>query len=698
MSRRENIERLLNPRSIALIGGQSLDVAIKAARNIGYRGALRVVNPKYPQIGGIETYPSIADLPEAPEAAFVSVRAEATIEVVRELAQRGCAGAVCYAAGFAESGRRDLQDALREAAGEMAIVGPNCYGVLNYLDGVALWPDFHGGSRVERGAAMVSQSGNLSLILTMANRGLPISTVISTGNQAVLEASDYVDVLVDDPRITAIGLYVEGLRDLPKFWRAAVRALRRGTPIVALKSGASEIGHQMTLSHTSSLAGSDEMYQAMFDQLGVVRVRSIPELIETLKIFCISGPLEGRRLGVLTCSGADSAMMADRAAATDIALPPLSESQQADMREYMAEFVNLTNPLDFNTQVWGQPELERRCFASVMRGDQYDVTAIVHDYPAPECSDFAGWDGICNSFIDAHRDTGRPAVLISNFGHMLPATVRARLCENGVTPLGGLPEGMVAIHRAGWYGERRRNLLEADDLEERILREALPAPDAAQLLDEWESKQMLERCGLRVPAGAKVTGAEAGKAADAIGYPVVLKLVSAQLAHKTEAGAVRLDLESREEVELAVEEIRESTRGLCTGEESFLVERMVPGAVAELIIGVKRDDQFGPVVVIGSGGVLVNLINDSATLLLPVRREHVEAALRSLEGFRLLDGYRGKPRGDVAAAVDAVLAVAAFAESHFEEIVELDVNPLLVLPEGGGVVAVDALIRMARSS
>ena len=209
-------------------------------------------------------------------------------------------------------------------------------------------------------------------------------------------------------------------------------------------------------------------------------------------------------------------------------------------------------------------------------------------YPAPECSDFAGWDSICDSFIQAHRDTQRPAVLISNFGEMLPVSMRERLCANGVTPLGGLPEGMVAIHRAGWYGERRRHLLEAGDLEERILREALPAPDRAQLLDEWESKQMLEQCGLRVPTGGKVTGAEAGKAAEAIGFPVVLKLVSAQLAHKTEAGAVKLDLESREEVELAVKEIRENTRSLCAGEDSFLVERMVSGAVSELIVGIKR--------------------------------------------------------------------------------------------------------------
>jgi len=695
VSRRENIERLLNPRSIVFVGGQGLHVAIKAARSIGYAGDLWVVNPKHAEIGGVATHASLADLPGTPDAAFLGVRAQLSIDALRELAGMGCAGAVCYAAGFGESGRPDLQRALREAAGDMAVVGPNCYGVLNYLDGVALWPDFHGGRRVERGAAVVSQSGNLSLILTMAARGLPIATVISTGNQAVLEASDYVDVLVDDPRVSAIGLYVEGLRDLPKFWRAALRALRRGTPIVALKAGASDIGQRMTLSHTSSLAGSDAMYQALFDQLGVVRVDSIPELIESLKLFCVSGPFEGRRLGVLTCSGADSAMMADRAAAVNVELPPLSEAQMADMREYMAEFVNLTNPLDFNTQVWGKHELEVRCFSSVMRGDQYDVTAIVHDYPAPECSDFAAWDGVCNSFIEAHRITQKPAVLLSNFGEMLPDKMLARLCENGVTPLGGLQEGTLAIQRAGWYGERRARLLAAGDLERSMLREPAPIPGSATLLDEWESKQRLAACGLRVPAGRRVCAADAGETAEALGFPVAVKRASAALAHKTEAGAVKLGLESRAEVERAVAEIRESLRDRPDLEDAYLVEQMVRGSVAELIIGLKRDEQFGPVLVIGSGGVLVNLIRDSATLLLPVRRERVEEALRSLAGFKLLDGYRGKPRGDIEAVIDAVLAVADFAERHFDRVLELDVNPLMVLPAGEGAIAADALIRMA---
>ena len=462
MGRRENIERLLNPRSIVFVGGRDLSIPIEAARAIGYGGEIWVVSPKYPEIAGVVTCPSFADLPGTPDAAYLAVRAELTVELLAELRESGCAGAVCFAAGFAESGRPELQDRLREAAGEMAVVGPNCYGVLNYLDRAALWADFHGGRPVERGAAIISQSGNLGLILSMADCALPLSYLISNGNQAVLEASDFIDVLVDDPRVPAIGLYIEELRDIPKFWRAAVRALRANKPIIALKSGVSEVGNQMTLNHTGSRAGSDGFYQTMFDRLGVVRVRTIPELIETLKMFCISGPLSGTNLGVLTCSGADSAMIADLASEVGVELPPLSIEQQANFQEYIADFVNLTNPFDFNTQIWGKPELQVRCFEDMLRGEQYDAVALVHDFPAPQYSDLSSWESICNSFIEAHGSIGRASVMISNFGKMVPEKIADRLCENAVTPLGSLREGLLAVRHAAWYGTRRPKLLEAD--------------------------------------------------------------------------------------------------------------------------------------------------------------------------------------------------------------------------------------------
>jgi acyl-CoA synthetase (NDP forming) len=466
--RRGNIERLLKARSIAFVGGRDLATPIHAARSIGYAGEIWVVNPKYPEIAGIATFPSIDALPGVPDAAYLAVRAELSIDYVAQLRARGCAGAVCFAAGFAEAGRPELQQQLCDAAGEMAVVGPNCYGILNYLDRVALWADFHGGRSVERGAAIISQSGNLSLILTMADRALPLTHLISNGNQAVLETSDFIEVLVDDPRVCAIGVYIEGLQDVDKFRRAAARALQLGKPIVALKSGVSELGRLMTLNHTASRAGCDAAFQAMFDRLGVLRVRSMPEMLETLKMFCISGPLAGNRLGVLTCSGADSAMAADRASELDFALPPLSADQQSRLRGYVADFVTLTNPFDYNTQIWGNLELQLRCFGDVLGGSHYDVVALIVDFPVPQVSDPTGWERICDSFVDAHRNTRKPAVVISNFGKTLPEKVAEKLCESGVTPLGSLHDGLAAVRHAAHYGMRRPELLASGALDEPI--------------------------------------------------------------------------------------------------------------------------------------------------------------------------------------------------------------------------------------
>jgi acyl-CoA synthetase (NDP forming) len=460
-SRRENLKRLLNPGSIVFVGGRGLDLPIETARTARFKGSIWVVNPKYDKIGGLETYPSLADLPETPDAAFLAVRADLTVEIVRELNAMGCAGVVCFAAGFSEVGRDEQQQQLIDAAGDMALLGPNCYGLLNYVDDAALWADAHGGEHVEKGVAIISQSGNLGLLINMADRGLSVSHVISIGNQAVIDAGDCVELLVDDERVSAIGLYVEGIPDISKFSRAAQRALDRAVPIVALKGGVSEIGQQMTMSHTGSRAGSDEAHQKMFEQLGIARVDSMTELLETLKLFSISGPFAGRRLGVLTCSGADSTLMADFAATLGVQLPPLSREQQSDLREYMAEFVNLTNPLDYNTQVWGQRELEVRCFTGMMRDDHFDAVALVHDFPAPDRSDLSAWVGVANSLVEAHLQIGKPTVLISHFGERIPPAVRDHLCNHGVTPLCGLQEGIAAIRHAGLYGERRAKILEA---------------------------------------------------------------------------------------------------------------------------------------------------------------------------------------------------------------------------------------------
>ncbi|MCA9967857.1 MAG: acetate--CoA ligase family protein, partial [Anaerolineales bacterium] len=307
-----NLKRLLNPRQIAVIGGAAAAAVVRQCNLIGYTGEIWPVNPKRDEMSGHRCYASVADLPGAPDAAFVAVPREPTIEAVAQLAALGAGGVVCYASGFAEMGEvgRTDQARLQAAMGDMALIGPNCYGVLNYLDGVTLWPDEHGGKRLERGAAIIAQSGNISISLSMQRRSVPLAYLIATGNQAGVTVPEYIETLLEDERVTAVGLHLEGLDDVAAFSRAALKALQKRVPLVVLKTGATALGSQITMSHTSSLAGADALYDALFARLGVLRVHSIPELLEAIKFLSLVGPLPSGQIASISCSGGEAAIVA----------------------------------------------------------------------------------------------------------------------------------------------------------------------------------------------------------------------------------------------------------------------------------------------------------------------------------------------------------------------------------------------------
>jgi len=683
MSKKDGLKRLLKPRSVAVIGGRAATETVRQCQRIGFDGDIWPVNPRREEMAGVRCYPSVADLPGVPDAAFIGVPREAAVEVARALADLGTDGAVCYTSGFAEAGGAgvELQTRLLEAAGDMAIVGPNCHGAINYLDGVALWPDEHGGKRVEKGVAIVLQSGNVGISLTMQNRSLPIAYVITIGNKADLSFHDYIEALCEDPRVTAIGLYVESLTDVDAFSAAALTALRAGLPIVAMKTGTSALGAAAALSHTSSLAGSDDMYNAMFARLGIARVHSLGEFVETLKFVSAGGALAGTRIGSLSCSGGEASMVADLAERTGLDMPALSQESAATLYDVLGDRVHIANPLDYDVHIWGNREAMCACF-SAMLGNAYDCTLLVIDYPRPEDCSLANWEIAEQALTDACAATGQRAVIVSTLPENFPGVARDRLLAAGIAPMQGLVECLAAIRAAAVIGSAQRRAGEI---------RALPpvaAVAAGRTLDEWESKRALAAHGLKTPEGRLCAAHEAAAAAAALGFPVAVKATSAELLHKTEAGGVALNLNSADEVAQAVAQMQKLSG-------RFLVEKMAPEPVAELIVGIKRDPTFGLGLVIGAGGILVELVQDSALLLLPAARGEIEAALLSLKAAKLLSGFRGRPAGDVPAAIDAIEAIARYAEANRDALLELDVNPLLVLPEGQGAVAVDALIRSA---
>ncbi len=677
------LRRLLSPRSLAVVGGREAEEVIRQCDVLGFPGPVWPVNPNRSEMAGRHCVPSVGDLPDVPDAAFVAVPAEPTIDVVGALAAIGAGGAVCYASGFAEVGEegRERQQRLVAAAAGMPLIGPNCYGAIDYLDGVALWPDQHGGRRVERGVAIVTQSGNMGLNMTMQRRSLSLAYMVTLGNQAVVGVADCLTALLDDERVTAIGLHIEGIADIPAFEAAARLALERRVPLIALKAGRSDAAGRLALSHTASITGRDSLYDALFERLGIPRMHSVPEFLETLKFLSIGGPLPGRRLASMSCSGGEASLMADAAEGRHLVFAELEPAHRAAVQATLNDYVEVSNPLDYHTFIWGQEPALTACFSAMLDGG-FDATLLVLDVPRADRCRTDDWQVTANALTSAVERTGARAAVVATLGECLPEDFTGGLVERCIAPMHGIAEALTACEAAAQVGEAHHYQ------SAKPLLRVQPLAGTARALDEWEAKGRLRRAGITVPEGQVAwTVADAVRAAGTLGGRVAVKALSAELVHKTEAGALALGLEGPEAVSAAAERL------LAMGDR-VLVERMIDDAVAELIIGVERDPQFGPYVMIGSGGIMVELLRDVRTLLLPPAAGEVRRALATLKLAPLLNGFRGRPAADIAAIERTVGAIADFVAAHADRLETLEINPLMVRPAGLGVVAVDALLKL----
>lgn len=662
------LARLLDPSSVAFVGGERAAFAIEQSRLLGFEGEIWAVNPTRSELAGVSTFASVADLPGVPDAAFVAVDRVMSIEVVAALQQMGTGGAVCYAAGFAESGPEGgaLQASLLQAAADMPIIGPNCHGYVNALSGAVLWPDVHGCRRVERGVALITQSGNLAINLTMQQRGLALSHVITLGNQAGVGIEDCLEALVDDERVAAIGLHIEALSDPIRFGHAAIRAHDLGKPIVALKTGLTIEGAAIARTHTASLAGSPAAYRALFDRFGVAQVDSVPGLLGVLAVLGTFGRLGGNRLTSLSCSGGEAGLMADRAADRRVFFPAFPADAAARISATLSDRVPITNPLDYHTFVWGDVEAMTACFSEALAAG-VDAGILVIDFPVPGADD-AWWWPTLEAFVAAHEATTVPAVVTSTLPENLPVRVALWLAQRSIPAVPGIDDVLAALEAASSPTPARMT----------PQTRAPMIPDSVRSMGEHEAKRVLREAGVPVPDGVLTPRSDVTRAAAAIAYPVVLKSVG--IEHKTEAGGVVAGIGDPEQLEQAM-------AAMPAGGE-FLVERYESGAVTELVVGVRRQPPIGWTVTIGTGGMMVELLQDAVTVLAPVDRESVANAIRSLRAWPLIQGHRSRPGGDLASLVDVICRIVDLVVSD-GSYVEFEVNPLLVLPNGA--VAVDAL-------
>ncbi|MDU8943149.1 acetate--CoA ligase family protein [Ovoidimarina sediminis] len=673
----DRLGRLLRPRSIAVIGGGTWCAnVIRECAKFGYEGTVHAVHPTRPEIGGVPAVTRVQDLPAPPDAAFIGVNRTATIDVVAALSRMGAGGAVCFANGYREAEAElpdgpALETELVAAAGEMPIFGPNCYGFVNALDRAVLWPDQHGMTVADRGVAIVTQSSNIALNFTMQARGLPLAYVMTVGNQAQTGLARIGAALLNDPRVTALGLYIEGIGDIRAFEALAATARRLGKPIVAIKAGASDQARAATVSHTGSLAGSDAGGKALLDRLGIGQVTTPAALLECLKILHIVGPLAAPRIASLSCSGGEASLMADRGTALGLTFPPLTTRQTAALRDVLGPGVALANPLDYQTRIWGDAPALSACF-SAMTSEDTALTTIVLDLPRPDRCDPASWDIVVDTAIGACADTGRPLAILATLPEAMPEPVADRLASGGVVPLSGLTDGLEAIAAAARIGAGPRDTAPV------LLPGTIPP---ARVMTEAGAKAILAAHGLDIPKARQATSpTDAAKAARDIGGTLVLKGEGA--AHKSEEGLVALGLTGPDSIRAAADAMSADT---------YLVEEMIAGGIAELLVGVLRDPAHGYVLTLAQGGTLTELFADSASLLLPASAAEIDRALAGLRIAPLLDGYRGKPAISRPALHAAIAAIASAVTEHAEDWSEVEVNPLICTPNRA--VAADALIR-----
>ena len=682
-----DIRRLIAPRSIALIGAGAWTDAVAAGNAaVGYDGAIWRVHPTRTSTATASYYRSVADLPAAPDAAFIAVPNHEAPAVAGALAARGAGGFVCFTAGFSETGceaGRRLTDDLVKQAGTLPFFGPNCYGFVNFFDRAAMLPDQVVGARVERGVALICQSGTIALTLMFNDRSLPIGCLFTVGNQTRIAIEDLIDILAEDPRVTAFGLYLEGIKDAAAFARAADKARALGKPIAVVKSGRTAAAVRTAHSHTGALAGADSVFDAFCRQAGIARCDTLGTLLETLKLFHLGGALPGRKVLVMGASGGDMAMTSDVSRSLDLDFAPIPEDRAATLRKLLTDRVTVANPFDIHTYLWFDPPALGQVFSTALHSG-YDAVGFMLDCPPEHKADSASFDAVIDVFIAAAQGAPSRAALIASLPETISARIRQRCLEGGVIPMQGQREALEALSLAGGVGESwRLNLIPKLQLPLRVP----GAGGKAQTLSEADGKRALAAYGVRIPRGRVVRAAEVAGTAAEIGFPVVLKAVGAELEHKTEVGGVVLNVRSSAEAGAAGER-------LAVLSDTVLVEEMVSDGVAEILIGVIVDSQFGQVLVLGAGGVLTELLADSVTLLPPWTRESISAGLDRLRAAPLLKGYRGKPVGDIAALVDSILGVARYASANLAEVVEIDVNPVIVRPLGLGVVAVDTLIRL----
>jgi acetate---CoA ligase (ADP-forming) len=697
------LDPLVKPRSVAIVGatdrvgpGRSV---IESLGAIGFTGAIYPVNPKYQTVRNLVCYPSLTDLPEAPDVVVFSIRKPLLLEQVRLAVKRGARAAVIYDAGFAELGEEgarqqaEIADLCREAG--MSMCGPNCMGILNPIARATTYKQtVMDTTGLAGNVGIVSQSGSVCIALLSDLRRYGVSLSVSAGNEAVTRTVDYLEYLIDDPATKVIATFTETVREPERYVAALDRAAAVGKPVLVLKVGRTERTQRAITSHTGGLAGESRVFSEVLRAHRAIEVSDLDEMSEVLAVCQGERWPRGRGISVITGSGGLAEMILDNATATGLDLPALLPAERAEAERVIGRITGDGNPFD----AWGNGNYAVNLphAMSVVR-DSERIAAIVY------CAD-TGNEGQLghpgrvlenvNMLAESARRSHKPHYLMSSRPGVMNVRQARALREAGLVQIGGTRQGLGAIDRVGRYMMAQKPVRPSTNRSGLQLADVLAARPGRRTINEFDSKRLLSAFGAPITREFRVaTIAEAASAARDLGYPVVLKALSDEIPHKTELGLVAVGLKNSDELAPAFAQLSERLDRLDPQprDRAFLVQEFVAVGI-EVFAGVSRDPDFGLSLAFGMGGTAIEVERDFALRMLPLREGDAEAMIGETRGGALLGSVRGRPAADVKSIVACLEALADFAQCNADGLDEVDLNPIKALPEGGGCVVVDALI------
>jgi acetate---CoA ligase (ADP-forming) len=700
----ERLRSLFEPRSIALIGASDKSawsmMIHGGLRAAGYTGRVYYVNPRAETVHGQPTVAGLAAIGEPVDLAYVMVPPDAVLPVFQEIVAAGIHNAIVLTAGFGEAGAagQQRQRELSELAyaNDIAIIGPNCLGYINVTQQIVAMPTTCKHPIIAGPVAIVSQSGAIgAVMLNYANeQNIGLSALISTGNEAVVSVTEAIDYLVDHEPTRVIAVFMETVRHPAEFVRVARRAFAAGKPIVALKAGRGVLSARVAQAHTGALVGDDQVIDALFRQLGIIRVESLEELVLSANLIAQIGPLRGNRLGFVAISGGACDLAADLAEQMGIDLPEFAEATRAGLRELLPAAGAAYNPLDVTGAAISNRELFGNMLKVIGQDPNLDALVCVMGFPTDDSPMQQFIVDILSYIAGALHEITIPAFMADTMHFAINDVTRHTIERTGLPVLpGGIQQVLTALGKAMRWWERRR-AYHADQrgtVEDSVLAIELGAP-AAGAWSEHQTRQLLDRYGIPVIPARLATSADASAtAARELGFPVALKIVSPDILHKSDIGGVQLHLRDEDAVHAAFVQVLRAAEALSPAPqiEGALVSPMRAGGV-ELLVGVVRDPDWGQVLAVGMGGIFVEVLQDASLRVLPIARDEVRAMLGELQGAALLRGARGATPADLDRLVDVIYRIGVLAQALGDGMESLEINPLRV--DGAQIEALDALI------